>query len=171
MKKRKRKKRKGFYQILAEDIVAGSPFDLSGNLDGCTTIQETITCYRLRELSEVDKHKCWSEELKEIKACFWPAIHYINDNPDDVPEFRNIHISIHRPTGKRNNEFLSINKDYREARSRNTDRLFQRIKTVTRPAIKEIKQTQPERISELQMVTKQLLLGDIETQVLVKASQ
>lgn len=156
---RKRKGQKGFYQIVAKDIFEGSPFDLSKNTEGCKTLEEAITCYRLRELSEVDKHKCWNEELKRVKGVFWCAIKYINKNPDDLPEYRNIHIHIHKPEGKRNNEFMAIKISYRKARERNTNRLIRRVKTVARPAIKEIQKTQPERMNELENITEKLLLG------------
>jgi hypothetical protein len=156
---RKKKKRKPFYQIVAKDIFEGSPFDLSKDQNGCKTLEEAVTCYRLRELNDVDKHKCWNFEIERVKGVFWPAIHYINDNPNDIPEYRNVHVHIHRPEGRRNNEFLALKINYRKARERNTDRLIRRVQTVARPAIKEIVNTQPERLTELQQFTTKLLLG------------
>jgi len=167
--KRKRKRKKGFYRILADLIVEGAPFDVSKNGGGYTTVQELINLYRLRELSDANRMKMWNESLEAIKGVFWVAIHYINDNPDNLPEFRNVHSLIYKPVNKRNIEFLSISFGYRQAKKRNTDRLIRRIETVVRPAIKEIRKIQPERLKESREKTTKLLLGDTSATVKVKS--
>lgn len=156
---RKKKRKKGFYKIVAKAIVEGSPFDVSKNGEGWKKVQELVTLYMLRDLSEASKYGIWNDYLTRVDGVFNKAISYINENPDNLPQYRNIHVHVHRPENKRNNEFLSIRIGYRKARERNTDRLIRRIGTVVRPAIREIRKTQPERITELGQVTHKLLLG------------
>lgn len=154
----KHKRKKAFYKILAGIIVDGSPFDVSKNGGGYKTVQELINLYRLRELSDADKFNAWHDSLSEVKKRFDDAVTYINTNPDDLDEFRNVHIFKHRPRNRRNNQFLSVTVSYRGAKEKNTDRLLNRIEAVVRPAIKEIRETQPERLLEGQERTKKLLI-------------
>jgi len=91
MKKRhKRKKRKPLYQIVAELILEGAPFDISSNGDGWTKVQELVNLYRLRELPEADRYNLWDGALKEIEGVFRPAIRYINEK---VPTSTSIFIT------------------------------------------------------------------------------
>lgn len=145
----RRKRPKGFYKAVAKAIFEGAPFDTKKNNDGgWATVQELICLYMLSELSDADRHKFWASYLTKVKSCFWPAVHYINDNPDDLPEYAGIHVYIWHPEKKRNNEFVSIKVGYRKAKDRNTERLIRKIEQITRVAISEIGQTQPERLKE-----------------------
>lgn len=146
---RKRKRKKGFYKVVANAIFEGAPFDTKKNNNGgWTKVQELVCLYMLRELSDADRHKLWANYLKKVESCFWPAIHYINDNTDNLPEYSDIHVLIWHPATKRNNEFLSLKKGYRKALERNTERLIVRIEKAARSAINEIRKTQPERLNE-----------------------
>lgn len=162
MKKAKQRK-KGFYRILAKLIVEGAPFDISKNDGGYKMVQELINLHRLRELSDANRHKIWNQSLDEIKKRFDDAITYINDNPDDVPEFRNLHVYKSKPLDKRNIQFLSVKVGYRKSKERNTDRLMQRIETVAKPALKEIGKTQPDRLEELRRRLEQLQVTKLLT--------
>jgi len=157
--KHKKKKKKGFYRIVAEAIVAGAPFDVSENGGGWKKITELVTLYMLRDLADADRYGIWNEYLARVEGVFDIAIRYINNNPDDLPQFREKHVYKDLPVGKRNNQFLSIQKDYREAEERNIDRLVNRIKTVSRPAFAEIRETQPQRLNESQQRIIKLLTG------------
>ena len=146
----KRKKRqKGFYKSVARAIYEGSPFDTKKNNDGgWAKVQELVCLYMLRELNDADRHKMWASYMQKVESCFWPAIHYINDNPDDLPEYRDIHVYIWHPEKKRNNEFMSLKKSYRKALERNTERLIRKMEQITRIVINEIGKTQPDRLGE-----------------------
>jgi len=139
--------------------VDGAPFDLSNNGGGYKTLPELVTRYILRELSEADVHRMWNETLKKVKGLWEKALGYIDDNPHNLEKFRNRYVRIHRPDGKRNNEFLSILVSYRHAKDRDTDRRIRKMETTLRSGIKEIGKRQPERLIEVRERTTKLLTG------------
>ena len=111
-------------------------------------MQELICLYMLRELSDADRHKMWTEYLHKVKSAFWDAVKYINENPDDIPEYRGIHVHIYKPEKKRNIQYVSIRKSYRKALDRNTERLIRKMEIVAKAAVNEIKKTQFPRLEE-----------------------
>ena len=141
-----KKRKKGFYKIVAEAIVSGAPFDVSDNGGGWTKVQELITLYMLRDLNEADKFRVWSGYLARVQGIFDIAVKYINDDPEGLFEGKHVYKSI--PEGKKNIQFLSIKTGYRESVEKNTDRLIRRIENVARPAMREIRETQAGRLKE-----------------------
>lgn len=149
-----RNKKKGFYHIVVKAILEGSPFDTSRENDGgCKTIEELITMYILKDYSEADKCKMFNDYLSRVKGVFNHAVNYINEKVDGM------HVHIFRPDGQRNNVFLSIQIDYRDAKSRNVDRVIGNANKIVKVARKEIEKTMPERLTRFASDT-QKLIGD-----------
>lgn len=146
MKRKKRKKRERFYQVVAKAIVEGAPFDISKNDGGWKKIQELVVLYMLRELDDASRYKIWNGFLRKVDGVFYAAIKFIDENPDNLLEFEDRYVYRRKPNGRRNNEFLSIKVGYRNAKERNTERLLRNMEKVIRPSIAEIAKKDPERL-------------------------
>jgi hypothetical protein len=156
MANQRKKRKKGFYLKVAEAIIEGSPFDVSKSDGGWTKVSQLITLYMLRNLSEADKYKVFNDYLVQVEHSLDHAINYINDHCEGL------HVHKFLPEGKRNNEFISIKKYYRNADSRNADRVTRRAVSAIKVAKKEIEKTLPDKLPELKSKTQRLLNGETQ---------
>lgn len=133
------KKKKPEWRKVADAIVDGGCFDLSTQSNGYTKVHHLITKHILRDCVESDLLSRWHVTLGIVTRQFDEAVFHINYSDC----YDGLHVYKHIPIGKRNIQFVTIEKSYREAERQNADRQIRNVEKVLRPAIKEIEKTAP----------------------------
>ena len=152
--RRKKKRKKAFYQKVAEAILEGAPFDVSKvNGEGYKKVSELINRHMLRDLPEAERYVIWNDHLAQVDRELWQAVKYINDT---VPHR---HVHIHKPLGKRNIEFMSVIISYRQAGIRNADRAKRRAVGAVKSAVAEIRASDPKQLGLMERGIAGLLTG------------
>lgn len=135
----KKKKRKYEWEIVADAIINGGCFDITTQKDGYTRVHQLIAKYILQECNESDLFSLWHTTLDMITRQFDEAVFHINY---DV-RYDGLHAYKCKPVGRRNIEFITPDKNYREAERQNADRQIRNVEKAVKPAVKEIGKTTP----------------------------
>lgn len=153
-KQKKQKKRKPWHQLIAEAIIEAETFDLSSNGDGWLTVKELIANYMLRNETEADRSKKINKYIEKVTFSFDNAVSHINNN--------GYHVYKHLPKGTRSLEYITTNRQYRDAPNHNYDRVTQQASAKIKNTMVEVKASLPERLPQFANDTKLLLSGKEE---------
>lgn len=139
------------YKKIADVILEYKTFDITkNNPSNCPTIHELIALAMNSHLSDYYKFKLAIQDAPEIKTSFEKARNYIQDKLG-YPVYKFME------DGKKNIEFVTIDKNYRNAKSGDCERMERKTTNSVKKTVTEIKIKHPERLNPLAVNMQKLL--------------